>query len=131
MVPLGWGITSALAAWTGLLLSLRREWRERPQLKFFFRTRPYARIPADDEGSGGIFSDWIAVTITNIGAHPVSLDSIVYVLGVAKDGSHETHREIAEMKRKVERGDPVSKEFGLGTDYLSYRARMQSGIRGR
>lgn len=106
------GITSAFAAWMGLLLSLRREWQERPQLKVLFRASPFARIPT------GIWADRITVTVTNIGAHPVSLDSIVYVLGVAKDGSHETHRERAGMKGKVERGDPVSQEFGFGTDYL-------------
>jgi hypothetical protein len=98
------GIPSVIAAWTGLILSLRREWRERPQLRFLFRATPYLQTPED--WGGHCFLDSISVTITNIGAHPISLDSITCVFRGAKNPSFQTRREVQLNHAKVERGTP-------------------------
>jgi hypothetical protein len=103
-------ITSALAAWIGLVLSLRREWHERPRLKFLFKLAPLYSPTA------GVL---LSVTITNTGAHPISLGSVTCAFRYGNGPVPRSPQSLDGVK--VARGEPVEKWiqlYGGTTDLL-------------
>lgn len=65
-------VPSALAAWTALFLALRRERRERPDVRFRFETT--SRFDYTDQDNCSYTTPAIRVTATNTGLHSVSLE---------------------------------------------------------
>ena len=120
--PMLWigGISSALAAWVGLILGLRREFRERTILRFsLFVTR----VEADEEDQSRTFFegtaviDAIGITLTNMGSHPVTIKHCG-CLFLARTSGGET------VTRKIQKW-PNAK-LGLGdaeTIYLKMAAK--------
>lgn len=112
-------ITSAIAAWIGLILSFRREWHERPRLRFLFKLTPQYNLTTKT----GVL---LSVTITNTGAHPISLNSITCTFRYG-DGPVPCSPQSLDGV-KVERGEPVEKWVQLygGTTDLLYDGQVEA-----
>jgi hypothetical protein len=91
------GVPSGLAAWFGLYLALRREWRERTRPRFNMKPRAYV-----DEDHVEHFE--IRMTITNQGARPITIERCA------------CRYAFTSPKRKVERtaSCQVSQKIGMG-----------------
>lgn len=98
------GITSAVAAWVGLALSLRRYQDEQPKIKFLFEAEAY--LGCYDEENGEYSVPAIGVTITNVGSKAVALDRALCHYWSAHDPDEPKKRELDLGRFKVVRGEP-------------------------
>lgn len=105
------GITSALAAWAGLILSIRREVHERPKLRFLFEATPH--LHGEDEYGQEYATDALKVTITNIGGHPIALHRVCCVFQSTRDATLR-RRELRLNGAKVVHGEPSGGWIELG-----------------
>jgi hypothetical protein len=97
-----WIVASAscIAAWLGLALALRRELREKTDLRFHFEAYREKEFIDQD---GGDVSSAIRVTVTNFGLHPISVTTfacgvVTIQKGVRRSASSSEHIEPRHLK---------------------------------
>lgn len=96
------GVASAVAAWIGLIISVRREYAERIKLKFWFEVTDM--LPYDSDGQE-FYAQAVQITVTNIGARAISLDRLACTFYNLE--SQKRHREKRIKPVKVVRGEPI------------------------
>jgi hypothetical protein len=97
------GTPTVIAAWAGLFLSLRREWHDRPKLRFLFDATPDLISESDGQEYR---TSAIEITITNTGSNAISLDRIDYVVRLADSPGEAKSRSKKLKQAKLVRGEP-------------------------
>ena len=96
-------MTSAVAAWSGFIIAVRRELNERTKLTFLFEA---SDIYATDSDGQEYRTPAIHVTVTNNGMRPISLDRVVCVFTPRYSADQSQSRKESSFRlAKLGRGD--------------------------